>query len=416
VRLRHGRALALLAGALWLLGVAHPARATMEEYTTFDVAAEEEDDESALDHLLTRMPREWRDEWERSPQVFRSAQGCLTSGQWLLENQLTLRSPLGTRARFDLGLLQVHTNEQDYEALSFGFRFPVPLGTAVGEFLPVYDKSRQDVTFAWEAGADTAALLVRLQFTVEDAFNNFWAFRQSRMGTAAASYTRHPYEPGLRVAGRGAWGRFDAGARWMTPSNRVRQPDADSPVARRQSLWGSVGWAALEARAAGAVWEARAEQLQALTTDAPVDRPALDRRRYRRRWSAELSVARAVAPRLDARALARYQSRDQRDGAGLGPGAFAALDRIAQLELSWRVHPRLTVRAGGLFDRISIARAGVMTSGIYPSRDESRAYLGLMARFGRLSLQAVEGIELDAEPYDVSGVHDKGFLQLQTTF
>jgi hypothetical protein len=33
-----------------------------------------------------------------------------------------------------------------------------------------------------------------------------------------------------------------------------------------------------------------------------------------------------------------------------------------------------------------------------------------------VSLQAIEGIELDHEPYDVWFIHDKGFLHLQTTF
>ena len=39
-----------------------------------------------------------------------------------------------------------------------------------------------------------------------------------------------------------------------------------------------------------------------------------------------------------------------------------------------------------------------------------------MMRFGRVSLQVVEGLELDREPYEVWAVHDKGFVQLQTTF
>jgi hypothetical protein len=52
----------------------------------------------------------------------------------------------------------------------------------------------------------------------------------------------------------------------------------------------------------------------------------------------------------------------------------------------------------------------------YGTRKESRAYLGLIARFGRVSIQGVEGIELDHEPYEVTLWHDKGFLQLQSTF
>jgi hypothetical protein len=50
------------------------------------------------------------------------------------------------------------------------------------------------------------------------------------------------------------------------------------------------------------------------------------------------------------------------------------------------------------------------------ARNESRAYVGLALRFGRLSLTATEGIELDPERYEVWNHHDKGFLQLQTTF
>jgi hypothetical protein len=37
-------------------------------------------------------------------------------------------------------------------------------------------------------------------------------------------------------------------------------------------------------------------------------------------------------------------------------------------------------------------------------------------RFGMVSFQVVEGIELDHEPYDVWLVHDKGFLQVQARF
>jgi len=50
------------------------------------------------------------------------------------------------------------------------------------------------------------------------------------------------------------------------------------------------------------------------------------------------------------------------------------------------------------------------------TRKESRAYLGLELLLGRVRVQGIEGIELDSEPYEVTFHHDKGFLQLQTTF
>ena len=42
--------------------------------------------------------------------------------------------------------------------------------------------------------------------------------------------------------------------------------------------------------------------------------------------------------------------------------------------------------------------------------------MGLRARFGKVSVEGIEGIELDQEPYQVVWHHDKGFLKLQTTF
>ena len=90
--------------AVWLIAFlaltpVPPAFAGTEQFSTFDVEAQEEDDESLLDHLLTRPPRAWRDEWEHSTQAVRTSQGCLTSGQWFIDTQLKLSAPLGERAR-----------------------------------------------------------------------------------------------------------------------------------------------------------------------------------------------------------------------------------------------------------------------------------------------------------------------------
>src|SRR5207253_1586150 len=100
----------LLAAALALGVVCAPAaaRAGTEEFSTFSVERQEEDDESVLDHMLSRAPRDWRAEWERAPLAFRTQQGCLTSGQWLVHNDLKLETALGARARFGVQL-------QDYE-------------------------------------------------------------------------------------------------------------------------------------------------------------------------------------------------------------------------------------------------------------------------------------------------------------
>ena len=71
--------------------------------------------------------------------------------------------------------------------------------------------------------------------------------------------------------------------------------------------------------------------------------------------------------------------------------------------------------------RKEVREKGVWPNGYIPveptgTRYEDRAFFSLQKLFGRVRLQGIEGIELDKEPYPVTFHHDKGFLQLQTTF
>ena len=86
------------------------------------------------------------------------------------------------------------------------------------------------------------------------------------------------------------------------------------------------------------------------------------------------------------------------------------------VEANWIAMPSLVMRFGGLYDRISVAQSGVVYQQSYGTRTESRLYVGLTAQLGRIRVSGVEGIELDPEPYEVWGVHDKGFLHLQASF
>ena len=129
-----------------------------------------------------------------------------------------------------------------------------------------------------------------------------------------------------------------------------------------------------------------------------------------------MSARRALSPRVSALIHWLYQERTQRYGADVGPGVFAAVDRVTHVEVDGRLTPTLTLRVGGLYDRLGFARSGRTRLASEDRRKESRAFVSLVARFGRVSVAGVEGIELDHEPYDVSFHHDKGFLQLQTTF
>ena len=400
----------IAAALLVLSSIGH---AGTEEFSTFSVEAQEEDDESLLDHILTRPPHAWDPEWERAPLALRTAQGCLTSGQWINETELKLRTTLGTRSWFGLNLRQNEDDHSTFNYLDLSFHFPTRIGTLGAMFRPFHDKSRQDFALMWDLGADTTTVQVRAVFGLEDVFNNFWQFRQARVGGTSEPYLRHPWEPGLQVVVRPPGMRVEVGGRYLTPSSKRVLVPSGTHLA---TLWGTLAWASVEGHLLGAGWEVRSINHQAASTDHPIEAPQPDGRDFRRQWSIEAAARRRVAGRLAAEARWVYQERTQQHAPPIWPPRFDAVDRVVQLEAVWSATSTLDLRCGGLHDRISVRPSGNAVSSHYGSRTESRAYLGLMARFGRVRLQAVEGIELDHEPYEVWLVHDKGFLQLQTTF
>jgi hypothetical protein len=412
-RSRLARAGGLLV-ALWLMAP-RPAHATAEEFSTFSVERQEEDDESALDHLLTRLPRDWRAEWERAPLAFRTSEGCLTSGQWFVLTDLKLETALGKRATLGLDYVQRRDNTVSFDDLALHFRFPIRAGRIAVDFHPSYDKSRQDFALTWDTGPDTSSLYVMVRFTIEDMLNNLWAWRQSRVGEQSEPYLRHPFQPEAAIISRHDHWRAEAGGRYLTPSEKQVMGYYTYSPPRIQTLWGTLGWAALEAQTLGLDLETRGENKQALSTDQVTDYSSGDTHDFRRQWSAEVSAARELK---HVRVLARwlYQARTEVYGPPPGPGRFDGLDRIAQLEVSHRFATALSARAGALYDRVAFSRSGTTPYTSEPREKESRAYVGLEARFGKVSVEGVEGIELDAEPYQVVWHHDKGFLKLQCTF
>jgi len=402
--------LVLFAGFL----VARPAAAGSEEFSTFDVIRQEADDESLLDHLLMRPPPAWRDEWERSPQALRTSQGCLTSGQWSVDTQLKLRSPLGERARFGLDVRDDQSDRASYTYFDLSFRFPTALGTPGVLFRPLYDKSRQDFALFWETGAETTAVQTRWTFTLEDVFNNLWAFRQSRVGEISEPYDRHPYEPAIFLALRQPRWRAELQGQVLTPSRKSVITVFGRPGVN-VTLWGTYARARLECRLLGLEWEAAGENRQAHSSEALSNATDLAGGDFRRQWSGETALRGSVRPNLEVEGRWLYQGRSQGSDTPYPTRRLDAVDRVLQLETRWSLRPHCTLRFGGLHDRITAGSIGNPYPA-YGTRVESRGYFGFQARFGNASVSAVEGIELDPERYEVWWVHDKGFLQLQTTF
>jgi len=393
-----------------------PAPAGTEEFSTFHAETQEEDDESVIDHLLTRPPLEWRDEWARAPLVFRTSEGCLTSGQWFIDTRLKLQTPLGKTARFALDYTQFEGDISNYDYLDLWFHFPSRFGTVGAMFRPFHDKSRQDFALRWEAGSDSSAFQLLATWGFEDIFNNLWAWRQARVGDKSEPYLRHPWEPALVIASRHERWRAELSGKYLTPSVKSVPGATALDAEHHETLWGTLGDALVEAHALGMRWETRAHVHQARSTDQPVDLSAGDSHDFRRSWTAEAAVGRGLGDRLTAEARYAYSGRTENYGPPLASGTYDAIDRVLQLEMRSTLAPGLAGRVGYLHDQITVDRTGVTLAGGHGTRKESRAYLGLEARFGRLRVTGVEGIELDLEPYEVWFHHDKAFLALQTTF
>ena len=406
---------ALAALAALVLLAAPPAHANVEEFSTFDVALQSRDDESTLDHFLTRFPRAWTGEWAHATAGLRTTQGCLTSGEWFIDTDFKARAPLGQKAFLGIDYFQSDSDILHTDHLDLSFHFPMGAGAATAMFRPAPDKAAQDFALGWEMGADTSAFQMRAVWTLEDIFNNFWAFRQTVVGNLSEPYSRRPYEPALFIAVRRDHWLAEADAKWLTPSSKRIVDLVRSEATVENELWGAAGHVRAEASLGPMTLEVRGEHRQARTHDLPIAPTEVEDVDWRRQWSGEVALRGRAPDGTSIEARYFYQSRRQRHGLPAVQGELGVLDRMVNLEVLRSFGPRFTARAGGLFDRIGVARFR-WDEFDYGTRNESRAYIGLAARFGRVLVSGTEGIELDPEPYEVWFVHDKGFLQLQTTF
>ena len=372
-------ALLLLAPSLG----ASRAHASIEEFSTFDLSRMEEDDESALDHYLA-LRREFAAALRRRHAI-RTERRAIGVEAYLALRETTIY----------LAPLQVETDYAHYQWLSLDFRFLTRVGNVGVRFRPNYDKSQQDFAFLWSHGDGSSPLQVETALTIEDMFNTFWEFRQARVKEHNEPYRRHPFEPSARVISRGKKHRLELAGTWQTPSRKVID-DPDSTMDGAFTLWGSKFLVVGERQFSDWTLETRLDGERVLTT-RPTRREPGNARLFRRMWNGELAVRRQFG--ADTRAELRWMYKD-RAQSWAPPGGDG---RLRALVVDGLQHRLVQVR---------LAAQGFT----WGSRKESRAYVGLRAKFGRVSVQGIECIELDHEPYEVSFHHDKGFLQLQTTF
>jgi len=410
---RHG--LVALAMLFALLVGAAPARASYEEFLTLNVGKLEEDDESLLDHVLVRQPREWRDAWEQSPSGFRSSQGCFTSGKWFLDHDLHVRVPMGDTSTLTIEMREVSDDEASYDWTRFDLRFPVShVGTLGLRLSPTFDKSRHDAALTWEHGRPDSGFTVRAVMGLEDVFNKFWSSRQVRVGDESEPYERHPYEPELRFGWRSASTRAALGGKWQTPS--IKFIDTHDPALhRRVHLWGVKYDASLAQRFGAHTAEIGFESVQASQYQFWDVEPG-DHHTYGRRSRGEAAYTRWIGEQGRVTLRYVYQQRTQVWRPPIANHLLDVIDRMPWAEAGFRTPANSYTRVGFMRDRVTVS--GIPWQPVYTegTRLETRAYVALQLRFGRVQVEGIECIELNREPYDVAFIHDKGFLHFQTTF
>lgn len=413
---RLARAFAIAALLVWPLASARLAHASYEEFQSLDVGRQEEDDENLLDHVLVRPPEDWYDDWRSARGAFRSSQGCFTSGQWYLDNDLRVRVPMGDTTYLDLNIREVSDDESVYGWTRFDVRFPLPHAGLWGlRFIPTFNKSQQDVALLWDAGTAATPYQMNVTLGLEDLFNKFWALRQTRVGDDSEPYERHPYEPALSLAWRGAGPRVELNGKWLTPSRK--RFDTHDPAQRRtESLWGAKGDAHVAQRLGPGALSLRFEQLQASSYAYYELASPGDHHKFARRWRAEAAWSQPVG--MHGRIALRYfyQERDQVWRPPISNSSLGVIDRMPMVEGSFRLPAALTGRLGAMRNRITVVDDGRVPVFTWGTRVETRAFLSLQKQFGRVRIQGTECIELDHEAYPVSFHHDKGFVHVQTTF
>ena len=419
MRGRHGRHAAwLLLGCLLLPA---RARASYEEFASVNVGNTEQDDEYMFDQELVRSPFNWHDEYDLALNAFRSSQGCFTAGHWHLENQLKFEVPLGDTARFRLDYLDYQDMESAYGWTRLEARWPI-LNTGVWGFryTPNFEKSRQDMALLWEHGDARTPLQLQGVFTLEDIFNHFWSQRQIQVGGEAEPYSRHPFEPALGVNWRGGGPTVSANAKWLTPS--TKQFDTKDPAQRRtEKLWGAKGDGAVSQRIGATTVEGAFEMVQKSSYAYWEQQPG-DHHEFARRWRIKGSLIQAIGDNAHVAFRYFYMDRTQVLRPPIADLTLNVIDRCVMVDSWFNAPGGLRVWLGALRDRVTVWSNVDPLDYLPPplvstgTRYEDRAIISLQKTFGRVRLQGIEGIELDHEPYQVSFHHDKGFIQLQTTF
>lgn len=419
-------AAALLAAALAASPCA-PARAAIEEYEDWSVAAYELDDENGLDDLM-RGFSPWEDwEWRTAQQGARVGMGCATTQTWEVDLDAKLQQWLSRRVQVGYRHFQREELGESVTLDEFLLAYRAPDGWwGGGTYRPSFDKQRHDAgLFAGWYG--DSAHWARAHLGFEDALNNFWEGRTEYIeDKERRRYTANPRELELsgmwRAADRwGAAARLDGVptyARHLTPA----PSDPALPSRLELSGWemgadgfadGGHGWTlGLRARWKGCDRTDRLDETAVPGVYAAYDVGRL-RDGYLRPW-----CAKRLGRRWSLRAQAQARWSSETHDTPLGHHSLATRHLGGLATAIWRMWPCLDAEAGLAADWVDVEQSGPAELDVFThgTRRESRAVVTLDFHWRGAHLVLIESFEGDDEGYQTVGFHDKGFAHLAIQF
>jgi hypothetical protein len=406
----------------WILGllVVPPAQASIEDYESWDIGAEEGDDEYGLDSYFLSFSPEWESEWIAATEGARSSMGSTVNEVWEMRNEIRLLRDLHPSLRFAYSFVQNEGLTIEDEQHSVGLEIE-RAGFWFGPFArPSSSKERLDAGFvvrrAWSSGTQ-----VDVSYTFEDWNSDHTNGRSTVEGRTVVDFLDPARE--WRVGARQRWGssRWIAGeASWLGEFRRDIEPPSVSgePSLQRVTGGNQVALRGQVDPASGVVLDFLAERKESRVADFPdASGTASDIRRDAWRMRARLSH------RLPAGFLGRWgiQVREgrERDAApALDAYRLELDDVVATAGVRRSITPALNAELGYGHQETNVAQSGPEDEQRFSwgTRSENRLYLIAELRAAGLGFRFIETIELDDEGYDAVSDHDKGFLQIQASF
>jgi hypothetical protein len=402
-----------------LFGRSLPAAASLEEFETWDLGAAELDDEYGMDRFFAAFTPEWQRAWRSAAEGARVSLGCVTRERWEMLTEVRLRRLFHERARFRYSFVQENRLTVDNQQHFFGVEVKARDFWIGGYARPQAVKERHDFGLtlrrAWPSGYELGVAL-----SLENALSDFWTERSFLEERERVDHLDEGLE--WRLEGARRWSE----RRWLR-ATAVILPEFGRQVEPVPSL----GEPDYRLIVDGTAVELEGETVLGRDTDLtagalrkearrarfPREGTASDFRRLTWAFSGRLGHPLHGAWRARWGLLAR-RSREEQTVFDADPYRLRVRELVATAGLERPLLSWLRVDFGYGYQDVNVDTSGIESAipFTHGTRSESRLYIAGDFNVQGVRLRLIETLEVDGEAYDVVGVHDKGFVQIQATF